>query len=257
MLMILSILSAPFDLAVRAGAQLRAVQPVRDRAEQDLVHERGLARPGHAGHAAEHAERELRRRSPSGCAARRPGSRSQPLRLAAAPPGRRSAACRRRNWPVSDCETRLHLRPAGPRRRCWPPCSPAPGPEVDDVVGGAHRALVVLDDDHGVAEVAQPRQHVQQLVVVALVQPDRGLVEDVEHADQARPDLRREPDPLRLAAGQRRRRPLERQVADADAVEEAAAAPRSPSGSATRSGARSRSARARRATRSPRAPTCA
>ena len=30
----------------------------------------------------------------------------------------------------------------------------------------------------------------------------------------------REPDPLRLAAGQRRRRPLHRQVADADVVEE-------------------------------------
>ena len=30
------------------------------------------------------------------------------------------------------------------------------GPEVDEVVGRAHRLLVVLDDEHGVAEVAQP-----------------------------------------------------------------------------------------------------
>ena len=30
------------------------------------------------------------------------------------------------------------------------------GAEVDEVVGGAHRVLVVLDDDDGVAHVAQP-----------------------------------------------------------------------------------------------------
>ena len=123
---------------------------------------------------------------------------------------------------MSDCETRFDLR-----RRALGDHAAAvlarAGPEVDDVVGRAHRALVVLDHDHGVAEVAQPRQHVEQLVVVALVQADRGLVEDVEHAHEARPDLGREPDPLRLAAGQRRRRPLERQVADADRVEEAQA----------------------------------
>ena len=36
-----------------------------------------------------------------------------------------------------------------------PPCFPAPGPEVDHVVRRAHRLLVVLDHDDGVAEVAQ------------------------------------------------------------------------------------------------------
>ena len=92
---------------------------------------------------------------------------------------------------------------------------------VDEVVGGAHRLLVVLDDDHGVAQVAQPLERGDQLVVVALVQADRRLVEDVEHADQRRADLRGQPDPLRLAARQRRRRPLHRQVADADVVQEA------------------------------------
>ncbi len=56
--------------------------------------------------------------------------------------------------------------------------------------------------------------------VVALVQADRRLVEDVEDADELRADLRREPEPLRLAAGERRRRAVERQVADADVVEE-------------------------------------
>ena len=59
-----------------------------------------------------------------------------------------------------------------------------------------------------------------QLRVVALVQADRGLVEDVEDADQAGADLGREADPLRLAAGERARRAGQRQVADADVVEE-------------------------------------
>ena len=94
-------------------------------------------------------------------------------------------------------------------------------PHVDDVVGGAHRLLVVLDDDHGVAEVAQAEQRVDEAPVVALVQADRGLVEDVEHADERRADLRGQADALRLAAGERRRGALQVEVADADVVEEA------------------------------------
>ena len=94
------------------------------------------------------------------------------------------------------------------------------GPHVDDVVGRAHGLLVVLDDDHGVAEVAQAQQRVDEAPVVALVQADAGLVEDVEHADQRRADLRGQADALRLAAAERGRGALQREVADADVVEE-------------------------------------
>ena len=59
------------------------------------------------------------------------------------------------------------------------------GPHVDDVIGGADRVLVMLDDQHGVAEIAQAAQRLEQHVVVALVEADAGLVEDVEHARQA------------------------------------------------------------------------
>ena len=89
------------------------------------------------------------------------------------------------------------------------------------MVGRPHRALVVLDHDHRVAEVAQPLERADQSLVVALVQADRRLVEDVEHAHERRADLRGQPDPLRLAAGQRGGRALERQVAHAHVVEEA------------------------------------
>src|SRR6266511_3424795 len=94
------------------------------------------------------------------------------------------------------------------------------GAHVDQVVGRTHHLLVVLDDEHGVAEVAQALQRADQLPVVALVEADRGLVEDVEDADELRADLRRQPQTLRLAAGERRSRPVELEVADPDVVEE-------------------------------------
>ena len=91
---------------------------------------------------------------------------------------------------------------------------------VDDPVGDAHHLLVVLDDEHRVAERLQPLQRRDQAVVVALVEPDRRLVEDVEDADELGADLRREPQPLRLAARQRLRGAVELEVADADVGEE-------------------------------------
>ena len=105
---------------------------------------------------------------------------------------------------------------------------PRPGPDVDDPVGGPDGLLVVLDDEHRVAEVAQPGQGRDELRVVALVEPDRRLVEDVQDAHQGRPDLGRQADPLRLAARQRHARPVEGQVVEPDVDEEARAAPRSP-----------------------------
>jgi len=60
----------------------------------------------------------------------------------------------------------------------------------------------VLDHQHGVAEIAQPRQGVQQLAVVARVQADGGFVQDVQHTAQAGADLSGQPDALRLAAGE-------------------------------------------------------
>ena len=94
------------------------------------------------------------------------------------------------------------------------------GADVDDPVGGPDGVLVVLDDDQRVAEVAEPDQGLDQPLVVALVQSDRRLVEDVEDADQAGADLRGQPDPLRLAAGQRTRGPVEGEVVEADVEQE-------------------------------------
>jgi len=50
----------------------------------------------------------------------------------------------------------------------------------------------MLDDDDRVAEVAELRESSEQTTVVALVQSDRRLVEDIEYADEPRADLCRE-----------------------------------------------------------------
>ena len=76
---------------------------------------------------------------------------------------------------------------------------------------------------HAVAEIAQPPQRRDEPQVVALVQADRRLVEHVHHARQLRAELRRQPDALRLAARQRGRRAIERQVVEADVEQEAEA----------------------------------
>ena len=57
------------------------------------------------------------------------------------------------------------------------------------MVGAPDRFLVVLDDDDRVAEVAEPLEGLQQPDVVTLVQPNGGLVEDIEHSRQAGADL--------------------------------------------------------------------
>lgn len=77
------------------------------------------------------------------------------------------------------------------------------GPHVDDVVGRAHHLLVVFDHQHRVAGVAQLLEAVNQPLVVALVESDARLVEDVEDVDQLRADLRGQADALALAARER------------------------------------------------------
>ena len=127
--------------------------------------------------------------------------------------------CPERNCPVTEPGVRS-TSSAGPCGDDVAAVLACAGPHVDDPVGGAHHLLVVLDDEDGVAERAQPFERRDQAVVVALVQPDRRLVEDVEDADELRADLGREPKPLRLAARERLRGAVELEIADTDIGQE-------------------------------------
>ena len=74
--------------------------------------------------------------------------------------------------------------------------------------------------NHGVADIAQFEQRVEQLVVVALMQADRWFVENIQHAHQSRSDLGRQSDSLSFAAGESRRRATEGQVIKPDIAQE-------------------------------------
>src|SRR5256886_4808713 len=110
-----------------------------------------------------------------------------------------------------------------PSMRVWAPGLARAGAELEDEVRGADRLFVVLDHEHRVAQIAQPPERVEGRAVVALMEPDRRLVEDIEDADQARADLGGEPDALALAAGERARRPVEGEVLEAHVGQEAQA----------------------------------
>ena len=90
------------------------------------------------------------------------------------------------------------------------------GPEVDDVVGDRDGLGLVLDDQHGVALVAQLEQQVVHPLDVVGVQADRGLVEDVGDVGERGAEVADHLGPLRLTAGQRAGRTVEREVAQAD-----------------------------------------
>ena len=218
--MILSMCSAPSSVSCAPTGSREPVELAGQGPVEDLGHERALAAARHAGHGHERAERDRAGRRRAGCARGRRGRRA-PCRC----PRRRLAGIGHRPLAAQErAGDRARLGEDGLERAVGDDLAavlPCPGPDVDDPVGGPDRLLVVLDDEDRVAQVAQPRERRDELGVVALVEPDRRLVEDVQDAHQRRPDLGREADPLGLATGQRHARPVEGQVVEADVDEEA------------------------------------
>ena len=90
-------------------------------------------------------------------------------------------------------------------------------PEIDQPVGGLDDVEVVLDDQHGVALIDQPRQHGQQPAHVVEVQAGGRLVEQVDGVTgRALGELGCQLHSLRLATRQRRRRLAEPHVTETD-----------------------------------------
>ena len=211
-----------FDAGVRAGNDPGAIEMPGERLVEDIGDERGLARAGDAGDRHEKAERQVDREVLEVVGGSADDAEPVPWRRLAPAAGNRHpqltpevAAGERVGVAedVVDGSLGDDLAAESARART----------EVDDVVGGLDGFGVVLDDDDRVAEIAKPSQRAEQPLVVPLVQPDAWLVEDVEHADQPRPDLGGEPDALRLAAGERVGRPSQREIARARHRAESAA----------------------------------
>src|SRR5687767_2036834 len=171
------------DDVVLARALLRLRDRLRETAVQDVVHERALPRAGDARHRDEDAERH---------------ADVDVLQVVLARPFhhellalRPAAVARHRDAPLAGEELagdglrlgedlaerpfRDHVAAVLTRARA----------DVDDPVRAADGLLVVLDDDHGVADVAHAEQRADEPGVVALVETDRRLVEDVEDAHEA------------------------------------------------------------------------
>ena len=203
------------DPGVPPGCLPGAVDLAGQRRVQDVVDQRRLARTGHPGDRGEGAQRErhvdvaqvvLPRADDHDLVA---GLPRPPLRrhLDPPPPGQVRPGDRlRRALQLGDRPAEHDLATVAARR---------PGPMSTTQSAAPDRVLVVLDHDQRVAQVAQPGQRPDQLLVVPLVQPDRRFVQHVQHPGQARPDLGGQPDPLRLPAGQRRGRPVQRQITQA------------------------------------------
>ena len=84
-----------------------------------------------------------------------------------------------------------------------PAMNAGPRPHVDNVIGGKNGFLVMLDHQHGVAEVTQAFQGLQQAVIITLMQPDGWFIQHIQNPGEAGADLRCQADTLGFATGKR------------------------------------------------------
>ena len=212
----------PLDGVVPAGADLHPVEIGPQLFVEDLIDQGGLAGAGHAGDAGEgpqgdghvHVPQVVLRRPPDGekfsaalPALRRDGDLPPPGEVVA---GDGAGG-------VHD----LLGRAAGHHLAAVDPGS---GADIHDIVRCAHGVLVVLHHQQGVAQVPQPLESGQELVVVPLVEADGGLVQDIEDPHEGGADLGGQADALALAAREGPGGPAEGEVLEPHRLEKAQAA---------------------------------
>ena len=61
------------------------------------------------------------------------------------------------------------------------------GPHIDDVVCFQYGFLIMFNNKHGVAEIAQAFQCLEQAVVITLMQADRRFIKNIKHPGQPEP----------------------------------------------------------------------
>ena len=81
----------------------------------------------------------------------------------------------------------------------------------------------MLDDDDGIADIAQALKCLDQALVIALMKADRWLVQNVQDTHETGADLRCQANALGLASGKRRRGTVEGQIVESDIDQKAQA----------------------------------
>ena len=76
----------------------------------------------------------------------------------------------------------------------------------------AHDVDRVFDDEETVAARFQPVEDAHESIDVLRVETGRGFVEHIDDPEEVGGQLRGQPQALQLSTGQRRRRPIEREV---------------------------------------------
>ena len=89
------------------------------------------------------------------------------------------------------------------------------GTHVDEAIGLEHDLRIVFDHHQRVAGIAQPAHHADHARHVARMQADGRFVEHEQRVDQRSAQRGGQVDALHLAAGQRARLAVQRQVAQA------------------------------------------
>ena len=188
---------------------MRPVQVSGQPLEQDFVHQRALARSGHACDTGKNAERYIYieiLQVMDICA-----SHFEPvLRLSADFRNRYvfSAA----QVLTGDRFRTVHDILCSSYRYQLSAVLTRSGTDINYVVRCPHRVLIVLYDDQSISQIAKRFESRQQFVIIFLMQTDTRLIQNISDAYQTRADLCREPDSLRFAAGKCSGRAAESQI---------------------------------------------
>src|SRR5258707_9479120 len=206
-------LIAADDFAMRAGRLLRAIEFLREGAVENVVDERGFTGAGDAGDDREQAEGQSDVDVLQIVGAGAENLDGFAVGAAAlfgdGDVGRAAEIAAGEGFGAGGDVRGLAVRD---EVAAGIACS---GAEVDDEIGTANGVFIVLDDEHGVAEIAELLEGAEEAIVVAGVQADGRLVENVQDAAETRTDLRGQTDALRLAAGERGGGTAEAEIAEA------------------------------------------
>src|SRR5262245_62986839 len=93
------------------------------------------------------------------------------------------------------------------------------GTDVDEPICLAHHGFVVLDDEDGVVAGLQIAEGLDEPLVVARVQTDGWLVEDIKNPGQAAANASCEAHTLEFAAGKRVARAFECKIIESDILQ--------------------------------------